>query len=162
MKKLILIALAILTFASCKINDDADIRLLQVTNFETHGVTLSKARISVSAEIYSSANRRFSISDAELALNNGSGRELLRAKLTDGITIRKKRVTEITIPLDIKYDMPGAMLVMSEGSIDKILESDITVSGYLKFKKSIIGHKYEIDNMPLKEFMEFTGIDDIF
>ncbi|MCC8088745.1 MAG: hypothetical protein LIO79_05720 [Rikenellaceae bacterium] len=160
MKKLLLIAIIAVSLAACKVNDDADIKI-ENAKVSTHGISMSKARITVSADVYSTLNRKIKITEAQLSLNLPSGKELARAKLTDHIIVPKKQEVRVDIPLDIDYDLAGAFIMMN-GNLENLTEQDIRVNGYIKGKTAGLGKKFNVDDMPLEEFIEMIGLDDIF
>lgn len=155
MKKLILLILPLIALSSCKINPE-DIYVNRIKDVDVSSASISVTQVGLITEIVNNSARKFKVTDAKLTVKNGN-KNIFYITLTDEIRIPKKTTKDIEIPLAIKYN---SLLGILSG-IKDLNEKEFTVSGYIKIKSWIIKYNHDVKDMPLVDFIEMTGLEDL-
>ena len=139
MKKILILTLAVL-FCSCGANLVDKITVVSPVNWEVE--TLSRVRVVCSVD--NSSCHAVHILEGRMRLYTDMG-TLATAMLGERVKIPRRAVSDVEIPLRVKFDNPLALLSMPAG---------VRVSGEATVRVGPVRRKIHVENKPVSEFID--------
>ncbi len=139
MRKVLIVAAAVL-LASCGGNLRDKVTVVSAANVEME--TLSKATVTLTVD--NSSCHKIRIFDGRLRLHTDRG-DIATVLLNEEITIPRKAVTELKVPLRIRFNDPLAALGIPSG---------VMVSGEARVRMGPLRKKIYVRDEPVSEFID--------
>lgn len=153
MKKIILILLVALNSFACIKQDDINIYGVEKVNIS------SNSRVELGLKIENNSPSKVTIKDLNLGVKL-KGNDILKLTLVDNIIVARRSKGVVDANFAYKFSNPLALLPLmgKNANYDKLLK-DITLTGAIELKASMINKKFKFENNSLSEVLKSTGLD---